>query len=201
MREPKTHDPLLQRLPPGPVELWRASTPRASPRQRDAGGARRAGRSSDLLLTGRATYTVDTANRRSIVLDRLTAPAVLDEVATYSGGDHPGSVTTTSDAWWCQLPRETLEVLLDQHPGARRHVLALLTRAAGRARATFVDVATRPSLSRLAAWLLATAHTDQVTLPRPQDRLAQQRGMTRVTLNAACSSSPRPPSSPWTGRP
>jgi CRP-like cAMP-binding protein len=44
-------------------------------------------------------------------------------------------------------------------------------------------VATRPSISRLAAWLLVTARTDRATLPRPQDRLAHELGMTRVTLN------------------
>lgn len=136
-----------------------------------------------MLLTGSATSTVDTANGRSIVLDSWTAPAVLDKVVTFSGGHHPGSITATSDAWWCPLARKALDVLLDRHPAARHHVLTLLARSASRARDSFVDAATRSSLSRLATWLLVTAQDGQAMLPRPQDRLAHQLGMTRVTLN------------------
>lgn len=126
-----------------------------------------------------------TIGGRSVVLDTWTAPAALDKVATFSGRPHPGTLVVPAPAWWCALSLAVMTKLLDRHPDVRWHVLSVVAEAASRARTSFVDVATRPSLSRLAAWLLATSEQDEAVLPRPQEQLAHRLGMTRVTLNRA----------------
>ncbi len=164
-------------------ELWRASTRRHTP---TGGTLIEQGADADhliLLLTGRATSTNHTAHGRSVVLDAWTAPAALDKVVTFSGGAHPGTIVAAEAAWWCAVPRRAVDGILDRYPGARRHVLRLIATSARQARSSFVDVATRPSLGRLAGWLIASARHDEAPMPRPQDELAHHLGMTRVTLN------------------
>ncbi len=164
-------------------ELWRASTRRHTP---TGGTLVEQGADADhliLLLTGRATSNNHTARGRSVVLDAWTAPAALDKVVTFSGGPHPGTIVATEAAWWCAVPGRTVDEILDRYPAARRHALRLVATSARRARSSFVDAATRPSLARLAEWLLTSARHDEAALPRPQDQLAHQLGMTRVTLS------------------
>lgn len=177
--------PLLQLLPAGAVdELWRSSRPRCTPR---GGTIVEQGASADrliVLLAGRATSVADTAGGRSVLLGSWTAPAAMDKVATFSAGPHPGRIVAAEPTWWCVLPRETVEDLLDRHPDARRHAMSLVAEAARQARESFI-MSTRPSVSRLATWLLAAAEPGPIVIPRPQDQLAQRLGMTRVTLNRA----------------
>ena len=176
--------PLLRQLPAAAVdELWHSSRPRFTP-----GGATiiEQGARSDrliLLLAGRASSVASTSDGRAVLLGTWTAPAAIDKVATFSASPHPGTIVAAEPTWWCTLPREVVEDLLDRHPDARRHAMSLVAEAARQARESFI-MSTRPSVSRLATWLLAAEH-DPILLPRPQDQLAQRLGMTRVTLNRA----------------
>jgi CRP-like cAMP-binding protein len=176
--------PLLKALPAEAVdELCCTARPRRTP----AGGAIVGqGASAErliLLLTDHATSRADTAQGRSVVLETWTAPAALDKVVVFSGQPHPATVAATEDAWWCTVSREVLDGVLDRLPHARRHVVTLVAESARRARSSFLDVSSRSSLARIAAWLLESSNGDRAALPHPQDRLAHQLGMTRVTLN------------------
>lgn len=178
--------PLLHRLPVDAVdELWRDVTLRCTP----AGGTiATQGSPSEhliLLLTGHATLTAASPQGRLVVLEAKAAPAALDKVATFSGQPHCGTLVADETTCWCALSRTVLEKILDRHPEARNHVLSLLAQAAGQARSSFIDMSTRPSLARLARWLLETSHNSEATLPRPREQLAHRLGMTRVTLSRA----------------
>lgn len=177
--------PLLQRLPDAAVdEFWRDSRPRFTP----AGGTIvEQGAPADrliLLLAGRASSVASTVGGRSVLLSTWTAPAAMDKVATFSTSPHPGTIVAAEATWWCAVPRDAVDDLLDRYPEARRHAMSLVAEAAAQARESFV-MSTRPSVSRLATWLLDVEEDGSVVLPRPQDQLAQQLGMTRVTLNRA----------------
>lgn len=142
-----------------------------------------------VLLTGEATSVCVTEAGRSVALARWLAPTVIDKVAMFAEVRHPASVSIDTDAIWCTLPSASVRAAIATNPAAQQHALARVSVEARSARDSFVDAATRSSTARLARWLVISMDVGvPVILPSPQERLAFQLGMTRVTLNRALHS-------------
>ncbi len=139
-----------------------------------------------VLLHGEATSISVTSLGRSVSLARWTAPMIIDKVTMFTELHHPASVMADTSVTWCVIPFAAVQSALETSPSAQQHALANLASAAREARESFVDSAVRTTTARLARWLVVTTDVGvPVRLPRPQERLALQLGMTRVTLNRA----------------
>lgn len=139
-----------------------------------------------VLLAGEATSLAVTPEGRTVGLARWLAPVVIDKVTMFTEGRHPATVTADTPVVWCSLPFPAVRAAVAASPRAQGHALAVLAGAAQEARDAFVDVATRSAPARLARWLVVTDGAGvPLVIPRPQERLAFQLGMTRVTLNRA----------------
>jgi len=104
----------------------------------------------------------------------------------FAESEHPGYIQADTAVTWYMLPVPIVRSSLEASPSAHQHALSQLAAVASSARHRFVDVAVRSSGSRLARWLVVSSDVGvALKIPRPQDRLAQQLGMSRVTLNRA----------------
>ena len=138
-----------------------------------------------VLLAGEATSVHATVSGRTTANARWIGPAIIDKVAVLTEEHHPSSVLADTSVTYCTLPSASLHIALEANPAAMQHALVAVANAAKAARESFVDAAVRASAARVARWIL-TSHVDgPVRIPRPQERLALQLGMTRVTLNRA----------------
>lgn len=116
----------------------------------------------------------------------MARPAVIDKVTMLTATRHPASVTLDEPSTWCMLPLPAVRAAIGGSSAAQGHALASVADSARQARESFVDVAVRSTTERLATWLLVSAEAGvAIRIPRPQDRLALQLGMTRVSLNRA----------------
>ncbi len=139
-----------------------------------------------VLLHGEASSISVTRLGRSVSLARWTAPMIIDKVTMFTESFHPASVVADTSATWCVFPFASVQSALAASPSAQQHALARVAFAARDARESFVDAAVRSSTARLARWLVVTMDVGvEIRLPQPQERLALQLGMTRVTLNRA----------------
>ncbi len=137
-----------------------------------------------VLLMGEATSTCVAVTGRRVVTARWLAPSVIDKVTMFAESRHPASVALDTLAMWCTIPFVAVREAVSANPAAQGHALAKVAAAARLARTSFIDVAIRSSAARLARWLVMTTDLGvPITVPSPQERLALQLGMTRVTLN------------------
>ncbi|MEE9416441.1 MAG: Crp/Fnr family transcriptional regulator, partial [Acidimicrobiales bacterium] len=137
----------------------------------------------NVLLAGEATSVHATVSGRTVALAGWVGPAIIDKVAVFTEARHPASVLADTQIAYCTLPLASLRTALEANPAAQQHAFAAVANAAMAARESFVDSAIRSSTARIARWILATHSDGSVRLPRPQERLALQLGMTRVTFN------------------
>ena len=168
--------------------LWAASLPRHyAPRQ----VLRHVGEPAThllLLLRGRVAATATTSAGRLVRFGDFAGPCALDKVAVIDGRGHTATLTALTRCAVRNLPRDLFHTLVDSAPSARRHVLRILADDVRRQQKRFAATATLRSEARLAAWLLEEAggaSDSHVTLPGPQESLADLLGVTRVTMNRA----------------
>jgi CRP-like cAMP-binding protein len=139
-----------------------------------------------VLLDGEAASIHTTATGRTVSSAHWSAPSIVDKITMFTEACHPASVIAQRPSTWCTVPHPALRAALDHCDDAREHVLSVVLASARESRESFVDRAVRSSSARLARWLATNAGPDaEIALPRPQERLALQLGMTRVTLNRA----------------
>ncbi len=139
-----------------------------------------------VLLHGEASSISVTSLGRSVSLARWTAPMIIDKVTMFTESHHPASVVADTSATWCVFPLASVQSALEASPSAQQHALARVAVAARDARESFVDAAVRSSAARVGRWVVVTMGVGvAIRLPQPQERLALQLGMTRVTLNRA----------------
>lgn len=170
--------------------VWHGSVPR-----RYAAGAilRAAGEPAGrllLLLDGRVAATVVSAAGRVVRIGAWPGPCALDKVAVIDGRGHTATFTALTPCTVRSLPRSDFLALVDDTAAVRAHVLRTLAAQARDQQTRFARAATLPAAARLAAWLLAEAarlRSRHVPLPGGQQALADQLGVTRVTLNRALS--------------
>ncbi|MFW6693420.1 Crp/Fnr family transcriptional regulator [Streptomyces sp. MAR4 CNX-425] len=183
--------PLLRGLT---AERLRAVRDGSVPRRYAAGEVlRAAGEPAErllLLLDGRVAATVVSAAGRVVRVGAWPGPCALDKVAVIDGRGHTATFTALTPCTVRALPRAGFLALVDDAAAVRGHVLRTLAAQAREQQTRFTAAATLPTPARLAAWLLVEAarlRSARVPLPGGQQPLADQLGVTRVTLNRALS--------------
>ncbi len=167
-------------------DLWNQVRVRTAPRGDIVISQGSATDSFHVLLRGEATSIRATSLGRCVSLARWTAPMVIDKVTMFTESHHPASVLADTSATWCEFPFAAVQAAVETNPSAQQHALTRMAAAAREARESFVDAAVRSTTARLARWLVVTMDVGvPIGLPRPQERLALQLGMTRVSLNRA----------------
>ncbi|MEM9465112.1 MAG: Crp/Fnr family transcriptional regulator [Actinomycetota bacterium] len=137
-----------------------------------------------LLLDGEVTSIAVAADGRDVSLGQWSGPSVVDKVTMFAETHHLGSVIAETPATLALLPFDLVRAAIHRSTDAVEHVLRRVLDEARSARRAFRDASTLTSLERVARWMMTTAAVGvQLEIPRPQERLARQLGMTRVTLN------------------
>lgn len=139
-----------------------------------------------LLLNGRVSATVTTHAGRVIQFGERAAPCALDKVTAIDGEGHTATLTALTPCMSRSLPVEDFLAMVDDVPEVRRHVLRVLADHARHHQEQFAAAATLPTEARVAAWLLdqsANSADGRIVLPGGQQTLADQLGVTRVTIN------------------
>lgn len=167
--------------------LWAASVPRTYGTGETLRTAGTPARHLLVMLDGRVAATVPAADGRVVRVGAWTGPCALDKVAVLDGSAAGATLTALAPCRVRALPRAAFLPVLDDSAAVRGHVLRTLAAQAGALR-RLADVATLPAEARLAAWLLdAQDATGRAPLPGTQQDLADQLGVTRVTVNRALS--------------
>jgi CRP/FNR family transcriptional regulator len=118
----------------------------------------------------------------------MTAPCVIDKAAVLAAGTHPATWVATTPGRALVLSAPAFWALLCEQHQMREHVLRYLALQVGQTRAALAARATGSALTRLARWLLAASGPGRqanVGLPAGQQGLAEELGLSRVTVNRA----------------
>ncbi|GAA4919986.1 CRP-like cAMP-binding protein [Stackebrandtia albiflava] len=166
---------------------------RVCPERRFAAGTApvRQGESAStvLLVTrGRLTAVHETASGERLRCPDAVAPCAVDKAAVLHAADHPYTWTAVEDVTARVMSRQVLAELLATEPSVRDHALRFLSAEVLRARWGRIDDHGADGLRRVSRWLSA-AHRGtggcDIALPGGQQGLAEELGLSRVTVNRA----------------
>ena len=141
-----------------------------------------------IMLDGEASAVVDQRGGARSRYPLLAGPCVIDKAAVLAGGTYPATWVTTTPGRTIILSASAFWTLLRQQPSAREHVLRYLARQVGQSRDVLAARAADAPVGRLARWLLAASasgDTTTIRLPAGQQGLAEELGLSRVTVNRA----------------
>jgi CRP/FNR family transcriptional regulator, cyclic AMP receptor protein len=141
-----------------------------------------------IMLDGQASAVVDHATGTRSRYPLMAAPCVIDKAAVLAAGTYPATWTATTPGRALVLSAPTFRALLCEQHQMREHVLRYLALQVGQARAALTARATGPARTRLAHWLLTATGpgaTPTIGLPAGQQGLAEELGLSRVTVNRA----------------
>lgn len=141
-----------------------------------------------VMLDGQASAVVDHRDGARSRYPLVNGPCVIDKAAVLAAGSHPASWVAATPGRALILSAPAFWTLLRQQPPAREHVLCYLARQVGQGRDAVAARAAGATVSRLARWLLAagaSGATPTVRLPAGQQGLAEELGLSRVTVNRA----------------
>jgi CRP/FNR family transcriptional regulator, cyclic AMP receptor protein len=141
-----------------------------------------------IMLDGQASAVVDHSSGTRSRYPLMTAPCVIDKAAVLAAGTYPATWAATTPGRALVLSAPAFWALLREQHQMREHVLRHLALQVGQARAALATRAASPALTRLARWLLtASGPGARVTvgLPVGQQGLAEELGLSRVTVNRA----------------
>jgi CRP/FNR family transcriptional regulator, cyclic AMP receptor protein len=141
-----------------------------------------------IMLDGQASAVVDHAAGARSRYPLMTAPCVFDKAAVLAAGTYPATWVATTPGRAVTLSAEAFSALLREHPQVRDHVLRYLARQVTQSREALAARAAGPAVSQLAHWLLtasASGTAPLVRLPAGQQGLAEELGLSRVTVNRA----------------
>lgn len=137
-----------------------------------------------LLESGKILVSRFTLSGREIVLDELSAPAAVGELALIDDQPRSATITAVGAVTVRWLGRDAFQEVLDRDPALSRGLLITLARMVRATNERLVDALALDVPGRLAKWLLAHAATDGiVALDQSQGALALGLGTTRVTIN------------------
>jgi CRP/FNR family cyclic AMP-dependent transcriptional regulator len=105
-----------------------------------------------------------------------------------SGAACPATWVATGPGRGLTLSATRFAELLREQPRVREHVLRYLAVQACQSRAALPAGAAGPAATRVARWLLAASgpgHRKVIGLPAGQQGLAEELGLSRVTVNRA----------------
>lgn len=144
-----------------------------------------------VMLDGQASAVVDHREGGRSRYPLMTGPCVIDKAAVLAAGTYPATWVATTPGRALKLSARAFWTLLRQQPAVRDHALRYLAHEVGHGRDAMAALAAGTAGtagSRLARWLLtASAHgaTPTVRLPAGQQGLAEELGVSRVTVNRA----------------
>jgi CRP/FNR family transcriptional regulator, cyclic AMP receptor protein len=171
---------------------WRRQLARAHPVRNFTAGSvllRQGAPATHLLimLDGQASAVVDHRGGARSRYPLMAGPCVIDKAAVLAAGAHPASWVAATPGRALILSAPAFWTLLRQHPPAREHVLRYLARQVGQGRDALAARAAGATVTQLARWLLAAAPGAGLTvrLPAGQQGLAEELGLSRVTVNRA----------------
>jgi CRP/FNR family transcriptional regulator, cyclic AMP receptor protein len=139
-----------------------------------------------IMLDGQASAVVDHRGGSRSRYPLMAGPCVIDKAAVLAAGAHPATWVATAPGRALILGAPAFWALLRQQPPVREHVLRYLARQVGQNRDALAARADGTAARRIAHWLLAvSASGPAVHLPAGQQGLAEELGLSRVTVNRA----------------
>jgi CRP/FNR family transcriptional regulator, cyclic AMP receptor protein len=161
---------------------WRFPAGKVLCRQGDPAG------SVLILLDGQATAVTDHADGTRYRYPLMTAPCVFDKAAVLAGTAYPATWTAATAGHALTLSAAQFRALLAEQRPVREHVLRYLAVEVSQVRAALSTRTLGPAAVRVAGWLLAaseSAKTPLIRLPAGQQGMAEELGLSRVTVNRA----------------
>ena len=154
--------------------------------------ARQGDRATSLIVVVRGQLS---AEHHSITGGRVqfapaVAPCVLDKAAVLSGQRRQVTWTARTQCVIRVMAGRFFRYLLAVEPGARDHALRYLSEQLTRARQERIDRDTSDTPARIARWLVEQhmRHGTLVPLPAGQQGMAEELGLSRVTVNRVLQS-------------
>jgi CRP/FNR family transcriptional regulator len=140
-----------------------------------------------ILASGQLTAVHHSAAGTTVRPASAGAPSVIDKAAVLSGGPHPTNWCALTDCTIRVMDRAFFVRLLDTEPALRRHVMRHISREVIESRRDRIRVETLSSRARVARWILdrSDRHGGVIPLPGGQEALAEELGLSRVTVNRA----------------
>jgi CRP/FNR family transcriptional regulator, cyclic AMP receptor protein len=141
-----------------------------------------------IMLDGQASAVVDHRTGARSRYPLMTGPCVIDKTAVLAARAYPATWVATTPGRALVLTARAFWTLLREQPPMREHVLRYLARQVGQSRDALAARAAGPAVSWLAHWLLAASASGAmptVHLPAGQQGLAEELGLSRVTVNRA----------------
>jgi len=141
-----------------------------------------------IMLDGQASAVVDHRAGGRSRYPLMSGPCVIDKAAVLSAGTYPATWVASTPGRALTLSAPSFWTLLRQQPAVREHVLRYLARQVGHGREALAALAAGTAVSRVARWLLAASASGAKTtvcLPAGQQGLAEELGISRVTVNRA----------------
>jgi CRP/FNR family transcriptional regulator, cyclic AMP receptor protein len=181
--------PMLAQLPCGPLGDLAAAAP-----ARSFGAGEILLRQGDpanrllIMLDGQATAVTDHADGSRSRYPLMTAPCVLDKAAVLAGMANPASWVAATPGRAVILSAAQFRLLLAQQPTVREHVLHYMAVQVNQVRTTLSGRAGFSAATQVAAWLITAsraAGTAVIRLPAGQQGIAEELGLSRVTVNRA----------------
>jgi CRP/FNR family transcriptional regulator len=141
-----------------------------------------------IMLDGQASAVVDQPTGLRSRYPLMAAPCVIDKPAVLAGGTYPATWMATTSGRALAVGAQTFWALLREQQQVREHVLRYLAREVSYTRAALATRATSSAAARLAHWLLTASESGAqpiVRLPVGQQGIAEELGLSRVTVNRA----------------
>lgn len=125
-----------------------------------------------------------------VQLAPAVAPCVLDKAAVLSGQRHQVTWTARTQCLIRVMASRSFQDLLAAEPSVRDHALRYLSEQLTRARRERIDRDTTDTPARIARWLAEQRmrHGPLVPLPAGQQGMAEELGLSRVTVNRVLQS-------------
>jgi CRP/FNR family transcriptional regulator len=141
-----------------------------------------------IMLNGQASAVADHRGGTRSRYPLMAGPCVIDKAAVLAAGTYPATWVATTPGQALVLSAPAFWALLRQQPPMREHVLRYLARQVGQSRDALAARAAGTAARRITHWLLhvsASGATPAVHLPAGQQGLAEELGLSRVTVNRA----------------
>jgi CRP/FNR family cyclic AMP-dependent transcriptional regulator len=182
--------PLFATLPPARL---REIAGRCPARQVPAGAvlARHGDPTRNLIvvLQGEFSAVHHGAAGEHVRLPSAVAPCILDKAVVLSGAHHAVTWTAGTECMVRIMDRLFFQDLMAAEPGMRNHALRYLSAQVMDARWERIHRVTSNTPARIATWLLQhRTHGPLIPLAAGQQGLAEELGLSRVTVNRALQS-------------
>jgi CRP/FNR family cyclic AMP-dependent transcriptional regulator len=141
-----------------------------------------------VVLRGDVSAVVDHRDDARFRYPLISGPCVIDKAAVLAGRAHPAAWVAVSDCRTLILSAATFKTLLEYERGLREHVLYYLAAQVHDTRQALAGAAAGPAAARVARWLLVASRSGaspHIRLPAGQQGIAEELGISRVTVNRA----------------